>query len=241
MAGQSYTAIVLRYANYKDYDRMLTLFTRERGLVSASARGCRKPKSPLLGASEVFAYGEYLLFERGGRFTVDSCEVLESFYPIREDLSRFAGGMSMLKLVEKSGAVENSEALFSMLYYALSYLSYGEGDPADITLCFLLRALAALGMQPALTRCAACGRDLRAERELSFSSQQGGALCSSCAAGAARVTPHGLEAMRRMLLLSDEDMKKVRLPEGVRNELKKTIKMLVSYLMEYDFKSLDQI
>lgn len=241
MAGQNYTAIVLRYANYKDYDRMLTLFTRERGVISASSRGCRKPKSPLLGGSEVFAYGEYLLFERAGRYVVDSCEVMESFYPVREDISRFAGGMSMLKLVEKSGAAERSEELFSMLYYALSFLCYADMHPADITVCFMLRALSILGMQPSLTRCAACGRDIRAEKILGFSPEQGGALCPDCMSGAQSITALALEAMRRMLLLDDESMKKVRLPEALRGELKKTIKTLVSYLMEYDFKSLDQI
>ena len=241
MAGKTYTAIVLRYANYKESDRILTLFTRECGLLSASAHGCRKPKSPLLGGSEPFVYGEFLLFERAGRFTVDSCEVLESFYPIREDIARFAGGMSMLKLVEKSGAAERSDRLFSMLYYALSYLCYGDVDPADITICFIIRALSVLGMQPAVTCCARCGKDLRSKKTFFFSPEQGGALCEDCAAGACAITPLALEALRRMLLLDDENMKKVRLPEAIRSELKKTIRSLASFLMEYDFKSLDQI
>lgn len=41
--------IVTRYADYKDNDRMLTLFTYEQGLVSCAARGCRRAKSPLMG------------------------------------------------------------------------------------------------------------------------------------------------------------------------------------------------
>jgi hypothetical protein len=54
----SNTAIVLRYANYRENDRMLTLFSPTRGLVEAVARGCRRPKSKLLSASELFALGD---------------------------------------------------------------------------------------------------------------------------------------------------------------------------------------
>lgn len=54
--------IVTRYADYKDNDRMLTLFTYEQGLVSCAARGCRRAKSPLMGASELFVSGEFVLF-----------------------------------------------------------------------------------------------------------------------------------------------------------------------------------
>ena len=62
MALITVNGIVTRYANYRDNDRILTLFTRERGLISAAARGCRRPKSPLLPASELFVSGEFVLF-----------------------------------------------------------------------------------------------------------------------------------------------------------------------------------
>lgn len=67
------TAIVLRYANYRDNDRMLTLFSPTRGRLEALARGCRKPKSPLVSGSEIFALGDYALYEKNGRNTVVSC------------------------------------------------------------------------------------------------------------------------------------------------------------------------
>ena len=73
------TGIVLRYANYRDSDRILTILTRERGKLSAAARGCRKPNSRLFGCSELFTYGEYVLFEGKGKMTVDNCDVRERF------------------------------------------------------------------------------------------------------------------------------------------------------------------
>ena len=52
------TVIVLHTANYREADRMLTLFSPVRGRMEAIARGCRRPKSPLLNAAETFALGE---------------------------------------------------------------------------------------------------------------------------------------------------------------------------------------
>ena len=55
-------ALVLRRADYSDYDRMVTLFSPEMGRVDAIARGCRRPKSPLVNAVEPFTSVEFQLY-----------------------------------------------------------------------------------------------------------------------------------------------------------------------------------
>ena len=62
MATLNTSALVIRRADYSDYDRMVTLFTPEYGRIDAIARGCRRPKSPLVNAVEPFTSGEYQLF-----------------------------------------------------------------------------------------------------------------------------------------------------------------------------------
>ena len=66
------TAIVLRFVNYRDNDRMVTLLSPSRGRIDALIRGCRKPNSHNLNAGELFALGDYMLHESGGRATVTS-------------------------------------------------------------------------------------------------------------------------------------------------------------------------
>ena len=56
-------AIVLRSVNYRDFDRILTLFSREEGKISAAARGAHRAKSPLAAASTQFTAGEFALEE----------------------------------------------------------------------------------------------------------------------------------------------------------------------------------
>ena len=55
-------AVVLRRADYRENDRMLTLFSPTLGRIDAICRGCRRQKSPLMAASEVFCAGEYVLY-----------------------------------------------------------------------------------------------------------------------------------------------------------------------------------
>ena len=155
------TGIVTRYVNYRESDRILSIFTIEHGRIDAKARGCRRPASPLLPAAQPFVYGEFELFAGRDKYTVNQCAIAESFFPIREDIDRFAFGSAMLQLAHE--AVQEREPnrpLFSLLYHALSFLAYGQQDPIDLFLCYLLRYLNAIGYCPSITACARCGRDL---------------------------------------------------------------------------------
>lgn len=244
----SYTldGIVTRYADYKDYDRILTILTADMGMVSAKARGCRRPKSPLMGAAELFVYGEFVLYKSNDKYTLDSCEVKETFYPLREDISRFGAGAYMLSIVNEGATEgERADAMLSLLLYSLSYTAYTQNDPADMAICFAARCLNLMGYKPAITRCAVCGLDIRREASMPFSDKYGGVLCPSCARAidepCMRLSALSLEALRRMLLLSDEDIKKVALPIDVRRELKTAVNDYAEYVLEKKLKAFDCI
>ena len=99
MAALSCEGIVLRHADYRENDRMLTLLTPQ-GRIDALARGCKRPKSPLLPASEVFTLGSYELFGSKEKFVVVSCMITDSFYPLREDFDKLACAAYMANVCE---------------------------------------------------------------------------------------------------------------------------------------------
>ncbi len=231
--------IVTRYSDYRDYDRILSIFTVEHGRIDAKARGCKRSTSALLAASQPFVYAEFELFQAGEKYTVNQAEVKESFFPIREDIDRFSYGSAMLRLTQEAVQSEQSnDNLFSLLYYALSFLAYGKSAPQDLFICFLLRFLNVAGYCPSIVTCAGCGRDIRQDAKIGFSARQGGAVCTACGAGGREISKLSLELMRRMLCLSNEDMDRVVLKEESKKELLIALTEYAESVLEYGARAL---
>ena len=233
------TGIVTRYVDYRESDRILSLFTLERGRVDVCARGCRNPKSALLPAAQQFAYGEFELYSGKGKTTLSQANVLESFYPIREDIERYAVASSVLQLAhEAAQEEEENRRLFFLMYYTLSFLAYGEAAPDDLLLCFLTKYLDVIGYRPVIVNCAHCGTDLRDQPEVFYSLSAGGAVCGNCSTGAKVISKTALEAVRRMLLLGESEMDRVRISQKIRDELEPVLVGQVNYCVEYGTKAL---
>lgn len=213
-------AIVLRRADYRENDRMLTLFSPTHGRIDALARGCRRQKSPLMVASEVFCAGEYVLYTAGERVTVVSCAVQDTFYPLRGDFERLAHGMYALELC--AAAVQpdlENERLFLLLLRSLAHLAYSETPPRRVTTVFLMGFVSLTGFRPQVGRCVSCGKPVEPAAPAgmdidtpvaAFSPERGGVLCTACGAGeACRLDVKALSAlqaiMRRGIRTLEED------------------------------------
>lgn len=201
MRQTDHTAIVLRYANYRDNDRMLTLFSPTRGRIEALARGCRKPRSPLLAASELFSLGEYEVYERGNHLTVINATLTETFYPLRLDYDRLTAGTYLLGICEatvQSG--EPDQELFMLLLHTLSRLTFTDQECQPLLSGFLLHYAACEGFKPRLAHCVRCGERLSDAGSLYFDSAEGGLCCHAChTPGQTSVSQAQARWMREML------------------------------------------
>lgn len=171
--------LVIRHADYGDYDRMLTLVTPAHGRVDAVARGCRRMKSPLVNASELFTSGEFTLFEKNGRYSVEQCQITDSFYQLRADYERLTYGVYFLRLLDcfvQSG--EPAEELFHLSLRALAYLNYSDLPAPLLAFAFEMHLFALEGYPPRVDSCVVCGRPL--EGEAHFDPRRGGAACVCC-------------------------------------------------------------
>ena len=197
MSGSFTTnAIVLHRAEWRDYDRMVTLFTPEYGRVDAVARGCRKPKSPLLNAVEPFTCGEYQILRLHDRNTISQCRITEGFFELRQDYDRLVHGAYWLKLLEEVVVPdEPNEALFHMTLRALSYLTHSDLPVKLMTAMFEMQLWRMTGFAPNMTDCLIC-RTPADKTTLRFDAQRGGCVCPVCAPGAKRLS----EGARRILM-----------------------------------------
>jgi DNA repair protein RecO (recombination protein O) len=179
-------AVVLRAVDYGESDRIVTLLTRERGKISAFARGARASRRRFGGALEPFTAVAAEARERAGSdlLGLDSVSVLRAHGGIRDDLARIACAGYAAELVrELVRDAEPHEDLFDLLVAYLGALDAAPARPAALR-AFELGALRAAGLSPRLDACAACGAPLAQGVRARFDPAQGGALCTACAGGA---------------------------------------------------------
>ena len=154
-------AIVLQAIDYKDNDKLLTLFSPALGKVTAGIRGVKKPKAKLAFSAQPFCFAEYVLAEKGGRYTVTGAYLHESFFSLRTDITRFYAACGAVEVC-KSVLTENEEYenLFIGLIECLKSLSLAEEDVAESVVSFLLIALRESGYPLDLGYLEECGGEV---------------------------------------------------------------------------------
>ena len=182
MPSETLQGVVLRHANYRERDRMLTLLTPDHGRVDVLSRGCRRPKSALMTGSELFVHGEFVVFRSNERFTLTSCKPDDTFYPLRLDPYRLTCASYLLSLSLAAAQPEQpSEGLYSLLLKGLYYLAYREDEaPLSTVNAFLLLYAAELGYRPRMKHCVRCGKPLPPDAGARLDIEAGGLCCAAC-------------------------------------------------------------
>lgn len=188
-------AIVIRRADYSDYDRMITLFSPELGRVEAIARGCRRPKSPLVNAVEPFTSGEFQLYSHRERNSLEQCQISESYFELRADYDRLRHGAYWLKLLDTAILPDTpAPDLFIVTLRALAHLNYGELPPELVTFAFECHFMRLMGLSPRMDGCVRCGKPINGDAR--FDADLGGAVCLDCPSPAPKVS----NGARRILM-----------------------------------------
>src|SRR3954468_8027422 len=185
MAGSLKTeAIVLRSIRFGEADRVLHLYTPQRGRVSAIAKGVRRAKSRFGGRLEPFFRLQLVLYEgRSDLLTVTSAETLAGHRRLREDGPALDAAARACDAV---GRLFDDGDPHSGVYHLLANeLALLDAEPARAgranALAFRLKLLLAAGFAPQLAGCASCGDR---EHIMGFSGAAGGVVCGACEASA---------------------------------------------------------
>lgn len=115
--------IVVREVKVGDYDKILTVVTEEFGKISVSARGVRRGGNRYSAGTQIFSYCDWVLYKGKNTYVLNSCEIISSFYEIRQDMTLLAYAAHMLRLLNDA-TYENQPAkdLITVFLYALRAL-----------------------------------------------------------------------------------------------------------------------
>lgn len=230
--------IIIRRRNFGEADRILTIFTRDHGKISAIAKGVRKPLSRLGGHLELF-YTVNLILAEGKNFdTITGSEVIEDFSSLRQNLTLTGQAYYMAEIVDKlTGENLESKVIFNLLCDTLTSLNYNKKHL--ILNYFELQLLSHLGHKPETTVCVKCRNKLDSETTL-WSSSLGGLICQSCRQGVGDSIVANQDVIKIMRLLLSEDVgivNKLNTNNDLNNELDKITNDYLEYISEKKFLS----
>lgn len=235
------TGIVLSVSPIGEYDKRLVLLTRERGKITAFAKGARRPGSILLAAANPFVFGKFTAFEGRNSYRLVQAEVQNYFREMAQDMELACYGSYFLEVADYYTR-ENADELpmLKLVYTALLALQSVKLDNRLVRYVFELKAMVINGEYPQAFSCVCCGR----EDELAgFLPQKNGVLCSACAAmhkgSSIPLLPSTIYTLQYVIATPIEKLFCFGLSSEVMEEFAQLLSRFCSMYRDKEFKSLD--
>ncbi|HWP32406.1 MAG TPA: DNA repair protein RecO [Solirubrobacterales bacterium] len=178
-------AVVLRSIRYGEADRILHLYSADRGRIGAIAKGARRPKSRFGGRLEPFFRLNLILHEgRGDLLTVTGVATVDGYPRLRASgpaLNAAARACdAVLRLLDSPDPNPPAYNLLCRYLAILDDPAAERGARLETALAFRLKLALAAGFAPELAACASCGES---DHLTGFSGAAGGVVCAGCEAG----------------------------------------------------------
>ncbi len=226
--------VVLKYKEWGETDRLLTLFTRELGKVQAIAKGVRKPHSRKAGHLEPFTRVNILLARGRDLYILTQAEAIDTFLTIKNDLVNLGYGFYIIELLSSFTYEEGeNRKLYQLLVNTLVRLNRGD-DPKIVIHYFEIRLLDFAGYRPHLFNCAQCEKIILAEDQF-ISPLQGGVLCPNCghrSPEAHKISKDALRYLRHFQRSSYKEALKAHIMQEVNTEIENLIQFYTTYILE---------
>jgi DNA repair protein RecO (recombination protein O) len=218
--------IVLRSIRYGEADRILDLYTRDAGLVSAIAKGIRRTKSRFGARLEPLSCVDFVAYHGRTLDTVTQAEMLRSFRGVREDLARFAAAARMVGSVRAlSGGDEADRRVFNLLYNGLDALEEHDSGFEAVEAAFGLKLSVLAGYAPQLDVCSNCAIDPEeAQAPLYFAPDLGGVLCRECRSATGDAFPLAPGTLEQLRALIERPIREVFPENGLKEGILRVVR-----------------
>lgn len=176
----SANAINLKSYDFGEADKIVMMYSKERGLIRCMAKGSKKPNGKLCGRMDMFVANNLLLTKGKSMDTVSQAETVNSFFRLRQDTDKLFFSMYCVETVKNFGEEndENSDKVYDLLYAVLSRISDSKTEVEVLlaTIRFQLKIMQVFGYAPEFSFCNIC-REKIEDSYSKFSFEHGGLVC----------------------------------------------------------------
>lgn len=230
--------VVLRHQDWSEVDRLVTLFSRERGKLRAIAKGVRKLHSRKAGHLEPFNRVSLLLAQGRDLPLITQAETLTAYPKFQEDLFWMGYGAYLLELVDRFTVEEEANpTLYQLVIETLERLGHSQ-DPSFELRYFEVKLLDEVGYRPQFFHCVVCNEAIQPQDQF-FSCEMGGVVCPNCAVqqrSLLSVSMLALKYLRHFQRSSYPEARRAKIPPAI---LKKMEALLGRYLQAILERSLN--
>lgn len=218
--------IVIKEIQYKDNDKIITLLTDEFGKISCLAKGAKKTNSPLLASCQLFVYSEFILYKGTSFYHINSAEVINTFYSIRNTLDNIDSACEITNILNLF-IYENEESKEALSLYLNTLYVIANKDLSYpfLSSVFKLKMLKISGFLPSFSVCGNCKKKLLGENtekqdNYTYSNTLNHILCNECGKDKPNVIILSEAVFLAVNYVENVDIKKVYMFELNENVLK---------------------
>lgn len=236
--------IVIKNIDYRDADKLVTLFSEKEGVIRAIAKGTKKPNSSLRPCVQPFAHTFLFFTSKRELGLITQGKVLDFYGNIRDDINLSLNVMYLMELLDKS-LLENvpMPRLYKAVLELLDIFNNSELVYNPLLLrYFEMALLKELGYKPVLERCVACGAPALNINHISLS--EGGIICSECAVQAGHkisISPESLAIIRLLATANINTLNRVKTSDRTLKQIELFLERYLEYHLERKFKVKDTI
>lgn len=234
------TGMVLSTAPIGEYDRRIVLLTKERGKLSAFAKGARRQNSALMGMTNPFSFGQFTLYEGRTAYNLMQANISNYFMELSTDFEGAYYGFYFMEFADYYTREYNDETqMLKLLYQSLRAL-VSKKFPYELIRCiFELKTLVINGEYPEVFQCTSCGAK---DRGMVFSSKNHGLVCEECqslASDGIALDDSTLYTLQYIVSSPIEKLYTFAVSKEVLFRLQKMMKQYLGMYVDKQFKSLE--
>ena len=211
-------AIVIGGIDYKEKDKLVSLFTLEHGIMSVVFRGVKNVNAKLKSAKELFSFGDFI-FTYGKLKTITSAEIIDNFFDITKDIKKYYVACAILEIIKTVlPEGESNSQLFVNTLKCLKMLAYDNVDLYNIINKFLIFVFEGFGYKFSLNTCNNCGTKFLGNCYMNLT--YGDITCARCRVGNYIQLSKSVYSTLRLLSITDFDkLNTLKIPEEINKQV----------------------